>query len=180
MRRQSTEILVFFAPFAAFRRRLAMVVIAGALTGGAFLGSGAVPALADTVCTGDFCLIYADSVQTPLGLVTVSATDSNVVTVHLAPTAPNTLVYGIPFAVPPGPPCRIGRSVAIPPGPPCHTVTTIATSGGLVVVDTVQSPLHSTLPNLALISIHPPGPCTVSTTGTTVVFTPISVTGTAA
>jgi hypothetical protein len=155
-----------------------MIVIAAGLTGGGLLGSGAAPALADTVCTGDFCLIYSDSVQTPLGLVTVSATDSNVVTVHLAPTASNTLVYGIPFAVPPGPPCRIGRSVAVPPGPPCHTVTTIVSTGGLVVIDTVQSPPHSILPNLAIISIHPPGPCTVSTTGTTVVFTPISVTGT--
>ncbi len=28
-------------------------------------------------------------------------------------------------------------------------------------------------PNLAIISIHPPGPCRVATSGTTVVFTPI-------
>ena len=33
--------------------------------------------------------------------------------------------------------------------------------------------LEQRLPDLAIVSIHPPNPCRVKTTGTTVVFTPI-------
>jgi hypothetical protein len=145
------------------------------LTIGAF--AGAAPVSAATVCNpgGDECVIYPDSVQTPLGVVTVSVSAANVVTVHLAPGAPNTLVLGVAVSFPPGPPCML------PPGPPCvpgYARTTIETAGGLVVIDTLQSPSgpagRFALPNLAVISIHPPNPCRARTVGTTVVFTPIA------
>ena len=167
-------------PLAAFGRRLVLATLVAGLAGGAFFGSLATPAMASTVCTGDVCIVYPDAIQTPLGLVTVSATDSNVVTVHLAATT-RTVVFGVSFAVPPGPPCRLGGSVEVPPGPPClpgYTRTTIETSGGAVIIDTFQlppgPPSRIALPSLAIISIHPPGPCKVSTSGSTVVFTPIS------
>jgi hypothetical protein len=159
---------------APFRRRLGPLVLAAGLTAGAF--AGAAPVSAATVCDpgGDVCVIYPDEVQTPLGPVTVSVSATDVVTVHLAPTAPNTLVFGIAFSFPPGPPCML------PPGPPCipgYARTTIESAGGLVVIDTLQSPAGPTtrfaLPNLAVISIHPPNPCRARTVGTTVVFTPI-------
>jgi hypothetical protein len=105
-------------------------------------------------------------VQTPLGPVTVAVTAGNVVTVQLTPTAPNTLAFGIPFAVPPG-----------PPGLPGYARTSITTAGGVVNIDTFLlppgPPNQIALPNLAIVSIHPPNPCRVHTTGTTVVFTPI-------
>jgi hypothetical protein len=153
------------------RRRLALVghrlgpiVLAAGLTAGAF--AGAAPVSAATVCTGDVCVIYPDAVQTPLGLVTVTANAGNVVTVHLDPTTPNTLVIGVPFSIPPGPPCQ-----------PDYCRTTIDTSGGLVTIDTFQfppgPPTRLALPNLAIISIHPPGPCRVRTIGNTGTFTPI-------
>jgi hypothetical protein len=137
------------------------------LTAGAF--AGAAPVSAATVCNpgGDVCVIYPDSVQTPLGLVTVNASATNVVTVHLDPNAPNTLVFGVPFSYPPG-----------PPGLPGYARTTISTSGSLVTIDTFQTPpgpaSRFALPNLAIISIHPPSPCRARTIGTTVTLTPIS------
>jgi hypothetical protein len=99
------------------------------------------------------------------GPVTVTVSAGNVVTVQLAPAAPGGLVFGIPFAIPPGP--------AALPG---YARTSIATAGGEVDIDTVLTPPGSpsrfALPNLAIVSIHPPGPCHVRTNGTTVVFTP--------
>ena len=155
-----------FAPlrWTLFGRPLASVVLSVGLTAGALAGLGAAPVSAATVCNpgGDVCVIYPDTVQTPLGLVSVTASAANVVTVHLDPSAPNTLVFGVPF-FPPGPPTRPG-----------YARTTIATSGGLVIIDTVQFPPGPpTLPNLAIISIHPPSPCRASTSGNTVTFTPI-------
>lgn len=151
---------------APFRRRLGPVVLAAGLITGTF--AGAAPVSAVTVCNpgGDVCVVYPDSVQTPLGLVSVTASVANVVTVHLDPSASNTLVFGVPFSYP---------QVAGCPGG-C-TRTTIDTSGGLVTIDTFQVPPgppgRFTLPNLAIISIHPPSPCRARTSGTTVVFTPI-------
>jgi hypothetical protein len=154
---------------ASFGRRLGPLVLAAGLTAGGFVG--AAPASADTC--GDVC-VAPGTVQTPLGLATVTASVANVVTVHLDPSAPNTLVFGIPFSIPSGPSCTI------PPGPPCipgYTRTTIETTGGLVVIDEFQIPPgppgRFALPNLAIISIHPPSPCRAHTSGTTVVFTPI-------
>ena len=154
---------------ASFGRRLGPVVLAAGLTAGAF--AGAAPVSAATVCTGDVCVIYPDSVQTPLGLVTVTASATNVVTVHLDPTTRNTLVFGVPFQIPPGPPCR-----------PDYCRTTIDTTGGLVIIDEFQMPpgppSRFALPNLVIISIIPPGPpCRAHTSGTTVVFTPITPPG---
>ena len=149
---------------ASFGRRLGPLVLAAGLTAGGF--AGAAPVSAASVCTADVCFIYPDSVQTPLGLVTVTASATNVVTVHLEPSAPNTLVFGIPFSIPPGPPCQ-----------PSYCRTTIDTAGGLVTIDTFQlppgPPSRFALPNLAIISIHPPSPCRVRTIGNTVTFTPI-------
>ncbi|MGZ4710462.1 MAG: hypothetical protein ACXWBN_17140 [Acidimicrobiales bacterium] len=135
----------------------------------AALGSwGVAPVSAATVCDpgGDVCVVVPDTVQTPVGLVTVEVSASNVVTVHLDPATPNTLVFGIPFAIPPR-----------PPSVPGYTRTTIDTAGGVVDIDTFQippgPPARFVLPDLAIISIHPPGPCRVQTSGTSVVFTPI-------
>ena len=98
--------------------------------------------------------------------MTVTASPTDVVTVHLAPTAP-TVVFGIPFGFPAGPPTVPG-----------YTRTSINTAGGLISVDTIQippgAPGRFSLPNIAVISILPPGPpCRATTSGTTVVFTPI-------
>jgi hypothetical protein len=169
-----TEVPVSFAPprLTLFGRRLGSVVLSVGLTVLALTGLGAAPVSAATVCNpgGDVCVIYPDTVQTPLGLVSVTASAANVVTVHLDPSAPNTLVFGVPFRYPPGPPTLPG-----------YARTTIDTSGGLVTIDTFQYPPgppgRFTLPNLAIISIHPPGPCRARTSGNTVVFTPIFAPG---
>jgi hypothetical protein len=130
------------------------------------LGFVAPAAHADTTC-GDVCTI-GNITQTPLGVVTVTTDSTNVVTVHLEPITPRTIVFGVPFAIPPGPPALPG-----------YTRTSVdAGLGGTVEVDTlvVSSGLRSflTLPSLAIISIQPPSPCRVVTVGDTVVFTPIS------
>jgi hypothetical protein len=151
-------------------RRVTAAMLAAGLSIAALTGLGAVPASADTVCTGDVCVVVPDAVPTPVGSVTISVSAANVVTVQLAPTVPNTLVFGIPFSIPPG-----------PPGLPGYSRTSIQTTGGLVNIDTVVSPPgppnRAALPNLAVISIHPPGPCRVTTRGTLVTFTPIRTVG---
>jgi hypothetical protein len=125
------------------------------------------PASAASVCDpgADSCVI-TDSVNTPLGPVTIAVSAANVVTVQLTPTAPGTLVVGIPFAVPPG-----------PPGLPGYARTSVTTAGGVVNIDTFLAPPGTAtwfaLPGMAVVSIHPPGPCRVRTIGTTVVFTPV-------
>jgi hypothetical protein len=125
------------------------------------------PARAASVCTpgSDTCVI-ADAVQTPLGPVTIAVSAANVVTVQLTPTAPGTLVIGIPLAFPPGPPTLPG-----------YARTSITTTGGVVNIDTFLAPPGAVnrfaLPGLAIVSIHPPGPCRVRTSGTAVVFTPV-------
>jgi hypothetical protein len=148
-------------------RSVASLLLLAGLTAGAMTALGASQASADSVCApgADTCVI-ADTVQTPLGPVTVTVSAANVVTVQLTPIAASTLVIGIPFAIPPGPPALPG-----------YARTSITTAGGVVNVDTFLAP-PATLsgferPDLAIVSIHPPGPCRVKTTGTTVVFTPI-------
>jgi hypothetical protein len=120
---------------------------------------------------GDVCVVYPDAVQTPLGMVSVTVSSADVVTVHLDPSVANTLVIGVPISLP------SGALVSGCPGG-CSR-TTIATAGGLVTVDTVQIPPgppgRLALPNLAIISIHPPSPCRVRTTGSTVTFTPVQI-----
>jgi hypothetical protein len=108
-----------------------------------------------------------NTVQTPAGLVTVSVGAGHVVTVRLTPVKPNTVVRGFAGDVPAPPPNRLGYSRA-----------TFDTGGaGIVIIDTVVFPTGPTprasVPNVALISIHPPSPCRAQTTGNTVVFTPI-------
>jgi hypothetical protein len=146
-------------------RRVASLLLVAGLAAGIPTALAAAPASAATSCDpgADFCVV-PDTVQTPLGLATVTVTAGNVVTVQLTPTSPSTLVFGIPFAIPPG-----------PPGLPGYTRTSVATAGGVVNIDTYLpgQPTRFALPGLAVVSIHPPGPCVVSTTGTTVVFTPI-------
>jgi hypothetical protein len=148
-------------------RRVASFLLAASL-------AAAVPALtassasAASVCDPgtDVCVIVPDTVQTPLGPVTVTVSPANVVTVQLTPAAPGTLVIGIPFAIPPGPPALPGYARAA-----------VTTAGGVVSIDTFTAPPGplSQLgpPGLAIVSIHPPSPCSVRTSGTTVVFTPI-------
>jgi hypothetical protein len=146
----------------------AMLVAMTASTTGTLASLAVVPASAATTCDvgADFCVVGTQTVQTPLGPVTVTVSTTNVVTVQLAPTTPDTLVFGVPFGIPPG-----------PPGLPGYARTSISTTGGLINIDTVLwpqgSPSHFTAPNLAIISIHPPGPCRARTSGMTVVFTPI-------
>ena len=144
--------------------------VALAFTIAAMVGVGTTAASAGTVCdpAGDVCVVTPDTVQTPLGLVTVNVSATNVVTVHLDPTV-RTLVIGVPFTLPSG--------VLVSGCPGGCGRTTISTAGGLVTVDTFQMPpgppSRPVLPSLAIISIHPPNPCRVSTSGTTVTFTPI-------
>lgn len=147
------------------RRRVSTVVLAVGLTVVGLGALGAAPAGAATVCTADVCVVVPDTVQTPLGLVTVTVSPTQVVTVHLEPVAPNTLVIGVPFTLPPG--------VLVSGCPGGCSRTTIDTAGGVVAIDTIQFPPRFTRPSLAIISIHPPSPCRARTIGTTVTFTPI-------
>src|SRR5450432_1049017 len=148
-----------------FCRSARSLVLASAIVAVSILGM-APAAHADAVC-GDTCVVNP-GVQTPAGLVTVTATAANIVTVHIDAAKPNTLVIGIPFSYPPGPPVL-----------PSHARTTIATlAAGTVNIDTVVfppgPPTRPAPPNLVIISIHPPSPCRVQTTGSTVTFTPIA------
>ncbi len=145
-------------------RRVASLLLAGGLTLSAMTAFAASPARAASVCDPgtDICVI-TDTVQTQLGPVTIAVSAANVVTVQLTPTVPRTLVLGIPVAIPPG-----------PPGLPGYTRTSVATAGGVVNIDTFLAPIGAA--NwfaLAIVSIHPPSPCLVRTSGATVVFTPI-------
>jgi hypothetical protein len=145
-------------------RRVASLLLAAGLTLSAMTVFAASPASAASVCDPgtDICAI-TDTVQTPLGPVTIAVSAASVVTVQLSPAAPRTLVFGIPFAIPPG-----------PPGLPGYARTSITTAGGVVNIDTFLAPPGvASWFALAIISIHPPGPCRVGTSGTTVVFTPI-------
>jgi len=123
------------------------------------------PAQAATTCTGDICVVD-NSVDTPLGPVAVTVSTANVVTVTLTPIT-RTVVFGIPFTYPPGPPSRPG-----------YTRTTIDTAGGVINIDEILTPpgppSRLAMPSLALISIHPPSPCRAQTTGSTVTFTPVT------
>ena len=149
-------------------RRVGSLVLAAGLTVSAMTALAEAPASAASVCSPgtDICVI-ADTVQTPLGPVTIAVSAANVVTVQLTPTAPSTLVIGTPFTFPPGPPTLPG-----------YARTSITTAGGVVNIDTFLAPPGAAnsfaLPDLAIVSIHPPGPCRVRTIGTTVVFTPIA------
>jgi hypothetical protein len=148
-------------------RRVASLLLVAGLTVSAMTALAASPANAASVCApgADICVI-TDAAQTPLGPVTIAVSAANVVTVQLTPTATRTLVIGIPFAFPPGPPTLPG-----------YARTSITTAGGVVNIDTFLAPPGATNsfapPDLAIVSIHPPGPCRVQTSGTTVVFTPI-------
>ena len=148
-------------------RHVASILLVAGLTVSAMTALAASPASAASVCApgADVCVI-TDVVQTPLGPVTIAVSAANVVTVHLTPTAPTALVIGIPFAFPPGPPTLPG-----------YARTSIATAGGVVNLDTFLAPPGAAngfaLPSLAIVSIHPPGPCRVVSSGTTVVFTPV-------
>jgi hypothetical protein len=157
-------------PLRPLRRRLGSAMVATGMTIAAIAGLGAAPANADTVCTSDTCVVTPNTVQTPVGTVTVTVSANNVVNVQLAPITANTLVFGIPFSYPPGPPAL-----------PNYSRTSIQTSGGLVDIDTISIPPgppgRFALPNVAIISIHPPGPCRVSTRGNLVTFTPTSSSG---
>jgi hypothetical protein len=149
------------------RRLAASLLLAAGLTAGALTTFAASPADAASVCDpgADTCVVQ-QTAQTPLGLVTVVISPGNVVTVQLTPTAPGTVAFGIPFAIPPGPPDLSG-----------YARTSITTSCGLVNIDTFQpppgQPNRFALPNLMIVSIHPPGPCRVRTSETTVTFTPV-------
>jgi hypothetical protein len=115
------------------------------------------PAEATFTCNQDSGVCTDDSVaDTPLGQVQVSASESNVVTVHLTPLYPRTVVVGIARSHPPSP-IRSGV-----------VRTSVATTGGTVDIDTI----HRGSANVAIISIHPPSPCRAVTRGSTVVFTP--------
>jgi hypothetical protein len=150
---------------------LAVGLAAGALTAFAASPASAASAVrtasAVSACDpgADFCVV-PQTAQTPLGAVSVAVSAGNVVTVQLTPIAAGTLMLGIPFAIPPGPPGLAG-----------YARTSITTSCGLVNIDTFQSAQglsgRFVLPNLVIVSIHPPNPCRVRTSGTTVVFTPV-------
>ena len=123
------------------------------------------PAQAATTCTGDICVV-GNSVDTPLGPVTLTVSSANVVTATLTPIT-RTVVFGIPFTFPPGPPTRPG-----------YNRTTIDTAGGIINIDEILIPPgppgRLALTSLSLVSIHPPSPCRAQTTGSTVTFTPVT------
>jgi hypothetical protein len=149
-------------------RRVASLLLGAAMMASVVNALGIPAASASVTCDpgSDICAVVPDTVQTPLGPVTVEVSAGGAVTVQLAPAVPGTRVFGLPFAIPPGPPSLPG-----------YARTTIATAGGEVDIDTIVippgPPSRFSLPDLVIISIHPPGPCRVSTSGTTVVFTPI-------
>ena len=121
-------------------RRVRSFALAAVLTTATVVGIGATSASANTVCDpgGDVCTVYPDTVQTPLGPVDVTVSSTDVVTVHLDPTFPDTLVVGVAISVPSG---------ALALGCPTRcSRTTIATAGGLVVIDTVRVPPGSAWP----------------------------------
>jgi hypothetical protein len=130
------------------------------------------PALADVVCTGDQCVVTGTVLDTPAGQVTVTVSATNVVTVALVPVS-RTFMFGVPFAFPPGPPTLPGCAGCI-----TYTRTTLTTAGGDIAIDSVMippgPPARISLPNVVVVSIHPPGPCRSTTVGTTVTFTPIT------
>jgi hypothetical protein len=159
------------------RRSFSFLAAVGLLAGLLTIGAGSVSAA--VVCQD----CQNPSITTPLGTATVVVSAANVVTVDFAATDPShTFVAALPFAVPPGPPCRLtGGAVSIPPGPPCFVRNSLVTSGGTVNIDTVSIPpgpqgFAFTFTSLAIISIHPPSPCrmtvTRTATDTLVVFTP--------
>lgn len=142
-----------------FRRVIASLIVAVGLVGVSVLGL-ATPSYA-AVGTGN-------GVQTPAGIVFVTTSATNVVTVSLSPTPPNVFVFGDPFATTPSPP-------QIFPG---FTRTLIsAGSVGTVAVDTISPTPPQifpgfSLPTLVIISIQAPARDRVSTVGTTVTFVP--------
>lgn len=157
------------------RRSFSLLAALGLLAGLFTIGAGSVSA----AVVWEDCPI--PSITTPLGTATVAVSALNVVTVDFAATDPShTFVAALPFAIPPGPPCRLtGGAVSVAPGPPCFVRNSLATSGGTVNIDTVSIPPGpSVFPfsSLAIISIHPPSPCrmtvTRTATDTIVVFTP--------
>jgi len=151
------------------RRTVSFAMLVAGFSITALTGFAAPAATAATSCDLDVCVIIPDTVQTPVGAVTVTVSAANVVSVQVAPTVACTLVLGIPFAVPPGPPAL-----------PNYSRTSVQTTGGEVDIDTIAippGPPCRSLPNVAIISIHPPSPCRVSTRGTLVTFTPIRPVG---
>jgi hypothetical protein len=159
------------------RRGLSLLAAAGLLAGLFTIGAGSVSA--DVVCQD----CPNPSITTPLGTATVAVSATNVVTVDFAAIDPShTYVAALPFAIPPGPPCRLtGGAVLIPPGPPCFTRNSLATAGGTVNIDTASiAPGFPGfgLTGLVVISIHPPSSCRMTVTrmatDTIVVFTPLT------
>ncbi len=160
------------------RRRVTLLAAVGLLAGLFTIGAGTVAA--DVVCSD----CQNPSITTPLGAATIAVSSANVVTVDFVASDPShTFVAALPFAFPPGPPCRLaGGGVAIPPGPPCFVRNSLVTAGGTVNIDTVSIPPgppgfgFRSFTSLVIVSIHPPGPCrmtvTRTATDTIVVFTP--------
>jgi hypothetical protein len=160
------------------RRGLSILAAVGLLAGLFTVGAGSVSA--DVVCSD----CQNPSITTPLGAATVTVSSANVVTVDFVANDPShTLVAALPFAIPPGPPCRLaGGAVSLPPGPPCFVRNSLVTAGGAVNIDTVSTPPgppnfgFTSFTGLVIVSIHPPSPCrmrvTRTATDTLVVFTP--------
>src|SRR5437660_997021 len=81
-------------------RRVRLVLLGAVIALPAVTGLDIASAQAATVCSADVCVIVPDAtLATPLGPVTVTVSAGNVVTVHLEPAQPNTLVLGLPFTL---------------------------------------------------------------------------------
>lgn len=148
------------------RIRFNFMLMLAALMAGTTVAFAA-PALADSCPVGSDSCTVSPGTPTPAGLVTVSVAAGNVITVVIAPLKTNTLVFGLPFSYPPGPPCS-----------PAYCRTSVDTgAAGIVNIDTVVippgPPSRFSLPNLVVVSLHPPGPCRVAVSGNTVIFTPV-------
>ena len=78
--------------------------------------------------------------------------------------------------------CNSGPTVSEKNAKPSEVAGAVAAAGGGAFLSpglwestTKMDMSGMAMPNLAIISIHPPGPCRVSTTGSTVTFTPIQI-----
>jgi hypothetical protein len=127
------------------------------------------PAAADG-CSTDLCPPPAQTVQTPVGPVTITADPTDVVTVQFAPDEPIRIV-ALPGEGLPSAPADAGN-------PDVLFRTTVDTTGGEVTIQTVtlqKLPGQRKPATLTLVRIHPPSPCRVTVSETTVVFTPLDL-----
>ena len=129
----------------------------------------AVPAAADD-CSFEDCRPQVQTVQTPVGPVTITADATNVVTVRFTPDEPIRLIV-----VPGDPQSPSDRT--IPDNPGSLFRISVPTTGGVVTIATVvlrKLPGKRKPPTLTL-KMESPTRCGAVVDGATVVFTPLDL-----